>query len=162
MSKISDMANFRNSAAERFLAVNMFAGPHGCDTGDGMGVIGSCYHYGVKVLLLYELAKIPVGSGLGELSRDWSEAVLVNVAQGGNVCDILESPNAESTLPGRSYHSDVDLIVCRNSVLGPQDCGCGYPASHSSSAAGNKVSARERAFVHGESAHSSLRGCPGE
>ena len=37
--EFGDVSNFRDGAAKGFLAVNMLAGPHGSDTGDGMGVI---------------------------------------------------------------------------------------------------------------------------
>ncbi len=160
--KFGNVPDFRDGAAKGLLTVDVFAGLHGGDTGDGMGVIGSGNHHCIQVLLLYQLAKILVGLGGGKLLRDRGEAVLVDVAEGCDVCDILELPDAVTALPGRSYNSDVDLLVCRNSLLGPQDCGCGYPASNSSSTGGNKVSARERAFVHGESADPSLRGWPGE
>ena len=98
--EFGDVSNFRDGAAEGFLAVNMLAGPHGSDTGDGMGVIGSGHHHRIEVLLLYQPAEIAVGSGCWELLRDRGEAVLVNVAEGCDVSDILELIDALTALSG--------------------------------------------------------------
>ena len=100
LGEFGDVPDFRDGAAEGFLAVYMFVGAHGGDTGDGMGVIGSGNHHRIEVLLLYQLAKILVGPGGGKLLRDRGEAVLVYVTEGGDVCDALELTDAVTALSG--------------------------------------------------------------
>ena len=67
---LSDMANFRNRAAEGFLAVDMFLGAHSGDTGNSMGVIGSRHDYCVEVLLLNQSAEIGISLSLWELAPE--------------------------------------------------------------------------------------------
>ena len=126
--EFGDVPDFRDGAAEGFLTVNVLAGPHGGDTGHGMGVIGSGHHHRIEVLLLYQLAEIAVGPGGGELPRNRGEAVLVDVTEGCDIGDVLELTDAVTALSGGAHHPDIQFVVCGGSFPGPQDLWGGCPA----------------------------------
>ena len=69
---------------ERFLAINVFAHPHGHDAGEAMAVVGRRNRDGVNGLvhLLEHLPKVPVEFGLREILGLAVQGALVHVTQG--------------------------------------------------------------------------------
>src|SRR5258706_8763658 len=141
-------AYFEDRMRHGFFAIDVLAGPDGCQRGGGVHVTGRGHEDGVEILLMIvdHFSKIFEARGVGEFFKAWLGLSLVDIAEGddlhilllGNLLQILRP------LAAHANSRDADDLAWRSPAEPEPGAGNGWNSGPSRPRPPKAISTRGR------------------